>query len=471
MKLRKPSHVIVLERAGDQCKVLEAAISGSALLIRRASVVPKAASGAGGADTLPHLNNRAEVILLATSDRSICRMMKMPAASAEDTMRMVALRLETELPYPLADSLWACERAGAPDAGSGSPVLVLATPREEIAASERMLGFAGRNPWAVQLDAAALAELVPATAPIVETVALCRIGERATDLVIVRQGKLQYARRLFVGCAGAPDAAAVRRLCGELDQCIHHYALSSETAEPKRLLIVGEGSRAGGLAQALQQATGMPAEVLTIPAAVQLNGRVGAGNALLAEFPACIGALLAVQRRQRGERAAAPPLRRRKTPLLASVPHRRAALAGIAVALAVALAAASFGVRMARIAEAARAVRKGQPFLQDMDRLKNEVDILQYEDGLQRPLLDTLLALAETLPKSLKLATLNISPSGKVVITGTCPNAEEAGKAKDALKAGKTFTNPKLGNLTKQEQEYKFTMTCELKSAPGGGTP
>ena len=161
-----------------------------------------------------------------------------------------------------------------------------------------------------------------------------------------------------------------------------------------------------------------------------------------------------------------------RPPLLASVRHRRAALIGISVALMVALVAACFGVRNARITEAIRAVRKGQPFLQDMERLQNEVDVLEYEERLQRPMLDTFLALAGTLPKSLKIATLNISPSGKIAVTGTCATVEDASdKAIAALKASKTFANPKFLGASKQEQEFKFRMTCELRSTPGGGTP
>jgi hypothetical protein len=205
---------------------------------------------------------------------------------------------------------------------------------------------------------------------------------------------------------------------------------------------------------------------------VQLDAGAGGGKELLEQFPSCIGALLAVQRSQRGERTAAPALRCRRPSRLASLPHRRAVLIGINVALAVALAVASFGVRKARIVEATRAAQRGNSFLQDMEKLQNEVDVLEYEGRRQRPALDTVLALAEALPKNLKIATLSVSPSGKIALTGTCATVEDASdKAIAALKASKRFVNPKFLGASKQEQEFKFRMTFELRPAPGGGTP
>lgn len=479
MGFRKSNRVIVIERDNGKVKVVEAVLSDKAVSVRRAVALPDAAplqqaqgkSGATAADSQLFRNNHAEVVLLANSNRSVCRLMKLPAASAEDTHRMAALRLETELPYPVADSLWACGRLNGAEGDAQPAAFALATPAAEVAESERVLGFKGRNPWTVQLDVAALAELAADAAPD-ETVALCRVREHSSDLVIVHKGRLQYARRIFGGCGNAAGNGTFQSLGGELDQCVHHYGLSSDEPEPKRLLLVGEGARVEGLAEALSARMGMPVERLSLPRAVHLDAGVAAGDELLERHPACLGALLAALRAKRGDAAAAPALRRRRPPMLASLRNRRGALVCACVVLLAALVAVSFMVRKARIGEAVRAVRQGQPFLQDIDRLQNEVDALEYEKRLQRPMLDTLLALSETLPKSLKIATLNVSPSGKIAISGTCPSVEEASdKAMDALKGSKVFANPKFLGATKQDQEFRFRLTCELKNAAKGGTP
>ena len=112
--------------------------------------------------------------------------------------------------------------------------------------------------------------------------------------------------------------------------------------------------------------------------------------------------------------------------MFAALSRRRAVLAGLSAALLCALIALSFLVRHARYEAASRAVRQGLPFLQDMDRLQNEVDVLEHEKSLARhPMLDTLLALAETLPKGIQIATLSISPSGKIALSGNCATVEE----------------------------------------------
>ena len=495
MNLRKAISMIVLERAGDRWKVLEAGVAAGGIVIRRARVLSHGQPKPGeAAEPLPSLSNRAQVILVAGSDRAVCRRIQAPAASDEDTRRMVALRLETELPYPVAESFWVCERLNG-SANGESPVLVLAIPRAEVADAEQALGFTGRNPWAVQLDAGALAELARASQKTPEeTVAVCRIEERTTDMVIVRHGRLEYARRIFAGLPAAAsstttaeresEAAAepTARLGDEIDQCLHNYALDSVGGgvEPARLIVTGEGAD-DRIAQALGRRLSLPADRFPIPPGVQvIQGTADAHNlpldgpkseTLLAQFPACLGALIAAQRAIRGEGTAAPALRSRKAPVFAALPRRRAVLAGLSAALLCALIALSFLVRHARYEAVSRAVRQGLPFLQDMDRLQNEVDVLEREKSLARhPMLDTLLALVETLPKGMQIATLSVSPAGKIALSGLCGTVEDASeKAVAALKGSKVFANPKFLGASKQDQVFKFRLTCELQNVPGGG--
>jgi Tfp pilus assembly PilM family ATPase len=521
--------MIVLERAGDRWKVVEAGVAAGGIVVRRARMLSHAGSKPGeAAEAFPSLNNRAQVILVAGSDRSVCRRIQAPAASDEDTRRMVALRLETELPYPVAESFWVCERLNG-SANGESPVLVLAIPRAEVADAERALGFTGRHPWAVQLDAGALAELARASQQTPEeTVAVCRIEERTTDLLILRHGRLEYARRIFAGlpagctedlpagrveglpaglvaglaaepAAGLPAAASsataaerepesadgpAARLGDELDQCLHHYALDSQGGgiEPARLIVTGEGAGADDrIAQALGRRLNLPAGRFALPQGIQVIQEAAGGHGsppewldvetFMQQYPACLGALIAAQRAIRGEDAAAPVLRRRKAPLLAALPRRRAVLAGLGAALFCALVALSFLVRTARYEAASRAVRQGLPFLQDMDRLQNEVDVLEHEKYLARhPMLDTMLALAETLPKGIQIATLSISSTGKIALSGVCNTVEDASeKAVGALKASKVFATPKFLGASKQAQAFTFRMTFELRNASAGG--
>jgi Tfp pilus assembly protein PilN len=85
-------------------------------------------------------------------------------------------------------------------------------------------------------------------------------------------------------------------------------------------------------------------------------------------------------------------------------------------------------------------------------------------------MLDTMLALSETLPKGLQIATLSVSPAGKIALSGTCNTVEEASeKAVAALKASKMFANPKFLGASKQDQAFKFRLSLEIRNAAGGG--
>jgi Tfp pilus assembly protein PilN len=392
---------------------------------------------------------------------------------------MVALRLETELPYPVAESTWVCERQPTEDTSTGGNVLVIAVPTAEIAEPEKELARVGLRCGAVMLDACALAELTLSPDRPEEPCAVANIGEMPsvagqaaawmTTLTITHHGKLRYARRIFTNSmspnSDEVSADAVLKLASELDQCIHHYALHTRAEEPRRLFLVGEGARAEGLVAILADRLGMPVEAATLPREISIASPEVAEDDLLGLYAGCVGALLAVHRRLRGEETAAPALRQRKPTLVETGLFKRAILVGVNLLVVVALVAGLFGVRKAQMAAAGRIVEQGRPLLQDMDRLKSEVDILEYEQRLQQPVLDVLLSLAEVLPKGLKIATLSIDSRNRVTIAGISPSVEEVSqKAISAMNESKMFTEAKLsGPITKGKDGWNFRITCELR--------
>ena len=483
MSPEKVHRIVVLERAGEnEWKAVVAEVGGDRITVLSARVLPGRAGGKGRAarasapSAINQVPDDAEVVLVSNSDKAVCRLLTLPNATAHETRRMVALRLETELPYPVAESTWVCERQPGRDISADGNVLVIAVPTAEIAEVEKELGAAGLRCGTVMLDACALAELTASTEEPEETLAVAAIGETMTTLAITHRGKLRYARRIFTGRvrpnSGGVTADTAHKLASELDQCIHHYALHTHSGEPKRLILVGEEAGTEGLVTALAERLGMPVEAATLPENMHIASPEAVQGEPLGLFPTCVGALLAMHRRLRGEETAAPALRPRKPAFLETVRLKRGVLVAVNLLLLAALVVVLFGVRKAQIATARRIVKRGQPLLQDMDRLRSEVDILEYEQRLEQPIVDSLLSLAEVLPKGLKIATLTIDPRGRVTITGTSPSVEEASeKAISAMKDSKMFANPKFLGATKEKDKFKFRMTCELRKVPGGRIP
>lgn len=473
MSRRKARRILVLERIGeDKWKALEAEAEGDRLTVLSAQILARqeGVEAPTAALRLPHIPNNVEIVLVSNSDKAVCRLLSLPPATAEQTRRMVARRLETELPYPVDQSTWLFERGLEEETSPDGGVLVMATPAAEIEEAEEELRLAGRRCTRVELDAAALAELAATTCKSEERVALAAVDEHRTTLVITHRGKLRYARRTCAGPAGA-TGDSTEELANELDQCIHHYALRANAAEPARMILVGERARAVGLGDALAARLEMPVETATLPGNVQIADPAAVQGDLLERFAACLGALIAVYRRQRGGTTTAPALRRRKFAFYETIRSKQWVLVGANVVLFALLVASLFGVRIAQTSAATRMVRKGRPLLQDMVRLGSEAKILEYEDRLQRPTLDSLLALAEVLPKGLKVAALTIDVRGKVTISGVSSSVEDASeKAISAMKASKAFVNTRFLGATKEKSGFRFRITCDLRRIAGGAT-
>jgi len=480
---RKAHRVVVLEKAGEnQWKVVEAEIGGKWAVILSARVFGKGEDSAAGSapPSLRGLANGAQVVLVTNSDKALCRRLLLPKATAEQTRRMAALRLETELPYAVAESTWVCERRPDEGANGDGSTLVMAVPSVEIAETEKQLRAVGIRSAMVTLEAAAVAELAvspstppggsgtPASGKEDEVVAVAAVGERMTTLTILRSGKLRYARRIFIGASDVPP----RKLANELDQCVHHYTLNEDEGRPARLLLVGERARDDGVAAALADRLGLAVEAARLPDEVHIASPGAVEGELLDRFPACLGAVLALHRSLRGHAAAAPALRRRQPRLVENAWFRTAAMIAVNLLLIAGLVAALFGVRKARIAAAERLIEEGLPLLKQTESMPNDVAILAFEERFPRPILDALLVLAETLPPGIKIETLSIDSRYQVTMAGIAPSVEDASeKAISALKDAAMFARPKFLGANKEKEGWKFRLACELKRVPRGRKP
>lgn len=467
--------VVVLKRdSGNRLKGVVADIGGDRITIVRAGVFGQShdtSDGSGRWDLNP-LPRHDELSLVLVSNRAVCRLFALPTATREQTRRMASLRLETELPYPVADSAWVCERqtGGAPNVGGN--VLVIAAPTGDISPAEKNLRSVGVRCNSVTLDVAALAELATSSHYTEDTLAVAAVGEMTTVLAIVDRGKLRYARRIMAGSVdpnvGNAATAGVRRLAEELHQSIHHYALHDGSREPLRMILVGEGAGTEQVVTALSDRVGIPVDVAPFPENMSIEAASIAEDNLLMEFPACVGAVLAMHNTLRGNPTAAPVLRSQRAPLIKSVQINRTVLIGINLVLFAAVIATLFIVRTAHISVGRRIGRQGDPSLADMDRLKSEVGVLEYENALQRSILDSLLALSGVMPKGVKAETLTIDHKGKIAISGIAGSVEDASeKAISAMKASKVFMNPKFLGATKVKKGFKFRITCELRKRSG----
>ena len=476
MQTVKNRRVLVLERtSGKEWKAVEAEVGGDRVTVSRAEILKSAdeASAASSGPDFAECANNGDVVLVSSSDTAVCRSIEVPDASSDEMRRMVALRLETELPYPVAESTWVWERQdnGGTDAGT---VLVIATRNAEIEEAEGELRAKKKRCTSVEFDGTCLAELAVACGPAVDTVALVSVGAKRATLAIAHAGKLRYVRRISLDMAptgdGRPDATWVSGLVNELDQSLYDYLLRTGGDGPERVLVAGEGMGVEGFVDALGARLKRPVEQAALPEIVHVPESATVGGELLERYPECVGALIAAHHRLRGERAAAPALRRQARRFReVNLRNKRVALICANALLLVELIAAAFGVRAAQMSAAKRTIEDSRPLLQDLTSVEDEVDILQYESRRQRSILDALIPITEALPGGIKVEILKITAKGEVTIAGKTKSVEEASdKAISAMRASKLLANPSFRGATRGEKEFNFQITCELRGGLGG---
>ncbi len=224
-----------------------------------------------------------EAVLVVDSDRAVCREVVLPDAADAETRTMLALRLETELPYPPDAALWAYQALGGADADGGRRLLYTAVPAEDVAAPQAQMEAAGARCEVVESRAGALAELAAALVSGNGPVAAACARPDGAVLAVTEDGRLAYARRL----SGGADA---ERVAAELEQSLQHYAAGGRE-RPERLLVLGDPS----FAQVLGN-TDMPAA----PEWLRFEADAGEPAEVLTRYAACAGALIAAHRRLTG---------------------------------------------------------------------------------------------------------------------------------------------------------------------------
>jgi hypothetical protein len=407
----------------------------------------------------------SDVIVLIGSERFFCREFDIPAASDEEIGRMVALRLEGELPYGVEEATWAWQVVRDPDRPALAKVFVICVPSAELVAAEQEVAAADLKCIGVECHEVALAQLASSMAPAAATAALVEIDLAGAALVVTRGGRLAYARSVHEPVDRA-DASALEvrtaRLAGELQQSLHGFLLRSGIRPPERLMVLGAGEQAGpalGKAGPLAQVGVEPA---LLPDWVRLPPD-GVRQEDFGHLAACIGALIAAGRRAAGGAVAAPLLRGRPAPRSRSATYRRAALASLCVLLAGLAVASAFWLRVVELRALTKAAQEARPDLLAAERLQEEVAVLERESEQQRSVLDLLLAVTDVLPEGIELSELRIDGQGAVGLSGRAPSVEVASAAVSALGQRPEFEAASLVRASQEKEGLMFKIACRVR--------
>ena len=469
-----PTAAIAVEEVSPgEWKAVEARIDATGVTVLSAR--RWSASDAGGDDAAAAVKHGGERLALFIPDprQSVCRLLDMPDVPQAQLDQMVALRLEVELPYPPQESTWACRRLPSAD-GARAPVLLIAQATKSIDATEAGLRSRGVFGAGAAFAAAALLDLAYAPDDGSATIAVTRVDRDRALLAIGRGGALCYARhvRLPQERAGGNGASEqwLHGLARELKQCLFDYTMRSGGPAPTVLRLAGEGILLESDCTALETGLEMPVALVAAPDDLFVDDSAAIDGDLAADYALAAGALLGLYRERAGLATAAPALRPARPGGGLRLKRSMARLLAVNGLLIAALLASFFLVRNARLASGDRFVRESKALVQDMEVLKEEVDILRYEEGQRVSVLEILMALSEVLPQELKVESMNLDAKGTLLITGTTKSVEAVSDGvTGALKKSHLFKNPEFKGATQGQEGYGFTLTCELASASGAG--
>ena len=432
---------------------VEGEVGGPAPRILRAFTVE--AGQLPGEDATP---DDADVVLVARSHRSICRELELPTTSVEDARRMLALRLEAELPYDVSAALWSFDLRPGPR-GGGSRAFVTAMPSEDVAADEAELREAGLSCATVEPFETALAQLAALLAPDAEAVAIVEAAGGRAALAAVQGGKVSYARTIAHGPAQAADAA---HLAEEAAQSLQHYALDAGAGVPARVIVVGESGLAERTAAALTELGVEGAELAGLPDALGADWADG-DDRTFRRYAGCIGALIAAHCRLRDGRAAGPALRLAAGPGEGRARRTRVTLAAANVLLALALVASAFGVRSIKLSAATEAIDGAKALSERTELLEEEIRILEREHLRGRATLDLLKAVVEALPEGQAVKEITVDDKGTMSIQGLAPSVEAASQTASALTACGLFEDVQLLRVWHERDAQMFRIACAVR--------
>jgi hypothetical protein len=203
------------------------------------------------------------IIVCLDGKRVSLRTVKIPAAAKKRAHEVLPFELESLLPFSLEEAVVDYQEIAEAD-GQVS-LLAAAVPEGVVADMLETLSTQEISPREIAVGAAALEPLITTVAgDATEAIVFVDLADEHTDVCIVRGGATELARTLdFGGNALSTRGPALRNA---LHQTIMKYRAEGGPL-PSQVFLSGEGSQDRELVTWIGSATGLSADVLSLPAA------------------------------------------------------------------------------------------------------------------------------------------------------------------------------------------------------------
>jgi Tfp pilus assembly PilM family ATPase len=426
---------------------------------------------------------REPVAIAVPRAEAVLKTVYLPPVSPEERARLIRFQAAKDVPFELSEVVLASGVVGeAPQPKNPETPAVTIAPLEVNYAAVRtsvldglraLVREAGLVPGSLELSTQAAARAARLLAPGTDDAVLLLVGALASEIVILRKGRISFSRSASVGAAGDPKW--LDKLVNDLQLSLRAAAggpaaaagalapgLAQSEDMPKTLLLAGGGVKEAGIATTLGARLGIPARTLeplgagSSPSFIVARGladpRAVDGIPVL-DFAGIADATAARQTKQKGM-----------------------LFGGIAAALVITTVLLVHS-RIAGMEDDARDFAAQMKTLKpDMDaasKLLHEVKVVQDWEQKKKRNLDILLAVSKALPKDEAYLTRFQWTEGKgVMIGGRVKDQDAADKfvrllAKDPIveRATRDFLR-ESGEKHDASKGFEFGATVKLHEIP-----
>lgn len=261
--------------------------------------LPRALDSVGGGIA----GQGATIVARLPGDRVVLRFLDLPIADARKLDQVVPFEVESQVPFELDDLVVDHAIVRKNDSG-GAMVLVGAARRDDVRGLIPMLSAKGLEPRYLGAGPSSLASLVAAVPALAQGgVALVDAGFTRTDVCVLDDGKVVYARTISGGWADLADAhvsgggstddvatfdvggtdqtsaagrAAAEFVVREVKRTLFAAEIEAKV-EPSRIVLFGGLSRMRGFAALMERQTQIPVEPLSLASADWAAGKLSDG--------------------------------------------------------------------------------------------------------------------------------------------------------------------------------------------------
>lgn len=410
------------------------------------------------------------------------RKLEIPAAASRQLAEVIPFEIEAQIPFDLAGAVYDFRSLPGLRGADKLQVFVAVGRHDEVRDRIELIKLATNlEPELVLPGAFSLAALVPAIPALAQTelFALLDIGASRTEVLLIQQGEVVFARTLSVGTLGLPASAPI--LARELRQTLAAWR-SAGGGLLSAMYISGGGALAAGADSFLAGELGVSVQMMPMP---RFEGLAPEQEAQLPRFAKAIGLALSLGNRGRHLNLRQGPLKfergygflRERVPALVAL--------GTVIALSASFSVwaelRALNVERETLEKALASTTKeilGEETT-DPERAKTLVDQGpggKDEDPLpQVDAFDVMAQLADNIdPSTLKhdLDELDVQRSGaqsnpKVTLHGVVPKVQDAEDLSTLLKQFPCFQEVKIIKTSQQigGEGQKYHMEFDLKCA------